>query len=346
MAVRYTIEREEHPDGSVTVTEKTETVSIKRKTYRQDWMAYNAAQTHEKDHFQVLLRDLCSDLTRPPQQGPGRTPLPVSDIVFASVFKVYSTVSARRFGSDLRAAKKNGLIGKMPHYNSIYHYMDNPGLTVILNDLIEKSSLPLKAVESDFAVDSSGFSTSKFERWFDHKHGSERFKRNWVKVHIMCGVKTNIVTAAEIRGKDTHDAVVMPELLDATEKNFDMAEVSGDKGYLSAKNVKAVAKTGATPFIALKTNSKPQLSGEWNDMYYYFNWKREEFLDHYHKRSNVETTFSMIKRKFGDSLRSKTQRAMVNEALAKILCHNIVVLIHEMYELGISPVFPQSAGPQ
>ena len=62
-------------------------------------------------------------------------------------------------------------------------------------------------------------------------------------------------------------------------------------------------------------------------------------LEHYHKRSNVESTFSMIKRKFGDSLRSKTDVAMVNEALAKVLCHNIVVLIHEMYELGIDPIF-------
>lgn len=74
-------------------------------------------------------------------------------------------------------------------------------------------------------------------------------------------------------------------------------------------------------------------------MYYYFMFKREEFLTHYHKRSNVESTFSMMKRKFGDSLRSKTDVAMVNEALCKILCHNIVVLIHEMFELGIDPVF-------
>ena len=31
--------------------------------------------------------------------------------------------------------------------------------------------------------------------------------------------------------------------------------------------------------------------------------------------------------------------AMVNETLCKVLCHNLVVLIHEMYELGIDPVF-------
>ena len=30
---------------------------------------------------------------------------------------------------------------------------------------------------------------------------------------------------------------------------------------------------------------------------------------------------------------------MKNEALATILCHNIVCLIHEMYELGIEPTF-------
>ena len=54
----------------------------------------------------------------------------------------------------------------------------------------------------------------------------------------------------------------------------------------------------------------------------------------YHKRSNVESTFSMMKRKFGDSLRSRTDVAMINETLCKVLCHNLVVLIHEMYELG------------
>ena len=67
--------------------------------------------------------------------------------------------------------------------------------------------------------------------------------------------------------------------------------------------------------------------------------RRDEFLQHYHKRSNIESTFSMIKRKFRDSLRSKTETAMVNETLCKVLCHNLVVLIHEMHELGIDPMF-------
>lgn len=62
-------------------------------------------------------------------------------------------------------------------------------------------------------------------------------------------------------------------------------------------------------------------------------------MAHYHKRSNVESTFSMIKAKFRDHVRSKTDVAMTNEVLCKILCHNICCLIQAMYELGIEPTF-------
>jgi len=47
----------------------------------------------------------------------------------------------------------------------------------------------------------------------------------------------------------------------------------------------------------------------------------------------------MMKRKFGDSFRSKTDVAMINGTFCKILCQDLVVLIHETHELGIDPVF-------
>lgn len=64
-----------------------------------------------------------------------------------------------------------------------------------------------------------------------------------------------------------------------------------------------------------------------------------DFLKHYHKRSNVESTFSAVKRKFGDSVKSKSDVAMVNEVLCKFLAHNLCCLIQEQHELGIEPVF-------
>ncbi len=62
-------------------------------------------------------------------------------------------------------------------------------------------------------------------------------------------------------------------------------------------------------------------------------------VSHYHKRSNVESTMWMIKSKFSEHIRSKTDMACVNELLCKVLCHNICVVIQFMYELGIEPAF-------
>jgi len=141
-AATYVMERNQNPDGTSTVTE-TLTVE-KRPTYPQNWSAYNAAQTHEQDKFQTLLADLCSGLMTPPAKT-GRPRLPLSDAVFNAVFKVYSTVSQRRFMSDLREAQRRGLISKVPHFNSISNYLENPELMPILRELIHQSALPLKA---------------------------------------------------------------------------------------------------------------------------------------------------------------------------------------------------------
>jgi hypothetical protein len=162
-AVEFAIRRKEHRNGSTTVTQTvTITETVKKPTYPQDWPAYNAALTHEKEKFLSLLYDLCQgihDETLPPK---GRPRLRLADALFAACFKVYSTFSGRRFMTDLRETQGKGLIAKVAHFNTIFNYLENPSLTPILRTLITESSLPLKVVESDFAVDSSGFTTSRF----------------------------------------------------------------------------------------------------------------------------------------------------------------------------------------
>jgi transposase len=91
------------------------------------------------------------------------------------------------------------------------------------------------------------------------------------------------------------------------------------------------------PYIPFRkgTTGKAKNALTWKKMYHYFEFKNEEFLEHYHKRSNAETTFHIIKSKFGEAVRSKTEVAQVNKVLLKVLCHSICVVIQEMFELGI-----------
>jgi hypothetical protein len=79
-----------------------------RPTYKQEWPAYNAAQIIEKEMFQELLADLCHSIPWKPRGGRGRPQVPVPDAIFSAVFKVYSTISGRRFTTDMEAAKEAG----------------------------------------------------------------------------------------------------------------------------------------------------------------------------------------------------------------------------------------------
>lgn len=331
-AVEYVVRREESPDGTVTETRAV------RVTYRQDWPAYNKAQTTEKEAFCKLLRDLVSTVPNPTPKKTGRPRLPLSDMLFAAGFKVYSTVSGRRFQTDIRDAAAKGFIEKAPHYNSIFNVIESEEVTPILHQLLETTSLPLREVEQDFAADSTGFGTSTHFRYYSVRYKGERAEKAWVKTHAMVGVKTNVITAVVIAHRDAADVRQFPALLEATAKNFKVREVSADKAYLSKSHLELVASKGAEAFIPMKAGTKPdKKSPAWNKLYHLFAYRQEEFAAHYHKRSNVEATFSAVKRVFGDSVRSKTPVAQVNEVLLKLICHNIRVLIHEMHELGVEP---------
>lgn len=344
-AVEYVIEREQGADGQTIVTE---TVKVTRKTYTQNWPAYNAAQTQEKSKLQALLYELCRALPEPEQRR-GRPRLSLADIIFACTFKIYSTVSGRRCQSDLQEAKRRGFLSRMPSYSSVFRYLEAESLTPYLHELIKLSAAPLKSVETDFAVDSSGFSTGQFMRWFDVKYGKEEDRRMWLKAHVMCGVKTNIITSVEISDGYSNDHGYFKPLMETAAANgFTLKEVSADKAYLSGENLLTTLRHNAIPYIPFKSNSRAQTSYGpkstlWTRMLEFYTDHREEFLTHYHKRSNIETTFHMIKSKFGQRLRSKTLTAQINEALCKVLCHNLCVVIQSQYELGIDVDFSEAA---
>lgn len=319
------------------------TLTIKKKVYSQDWAKYNLNQEQEKPKFMELLQDLCQEVPEPTYNF-GRPKVPIRDLLFASALKVYSQFSLRRFRSDLQTAKEKQLIEQTPSRSSIAEFMQDEAITPILSKLVQISALPLRSVEDAFAVDSSGFRTTKFGEYCKEVHGTKQ-KHEWIKCHIICGVKTNIITAVEV-GFEHHsaDSPQFIPLVNATaDMGFIMNEVSADKAYSSVDNYNAVQQIGGQAYIPFKSNttgysskSKGHRARLWRRMFWYYQLKNEEFLAHYHKRSNVESTFFMLKAKFGDLIRSKTKTAQINELLLKVLCHNIVVVNNEMRGLSLT----------
>jgi transposase len=336
-AVRYARHELEMPDGTTVVTETLQ--MTKKVTYKQNWPAYNAAQCEEKDRVQILLRGLCDGIVEPKQER-GRPRIPLGDAVYCATMKVYTTVSGRRATTDIRACKEDGLVDRAPSYNSLFRYVERPDLTPLFKTLVEEAAAPLKAIETTFAVDGTGFSTNTYSRWYDHKYGEEKKIQRWVKVHAMVGTVTNIITAVEATEGHVHDSPMFAPVVERTHANgFEIREVSADKAYLSHENLATVEKVGGVPYVPFKSNSGSTGSEAWKRMWHLYSLERDTFLRRYHRRSNVESTFSSVKRLFGGSVRSKLLPAQINEVLLKCLCHNLATLVHSIHELGIDPKF-------
>jgi len=93
---------------------------------------------------------------------------------------------------------------------------------------------------------------------------------------------------------------MLPALVTDTAEHFNVEKVSADKAYASRLNFGVIESLGATPFIPFKTTSRGDTdSPTWNRLYHFFQFNKDEFLASYHKRSNIESTFSAMKRNFG-----------------------------------------------
>jgi transposase len=314
----------------------------KRTTYAQpNWSAYHKSQVFEKAQFRYLLYQLCQNIETPAQET-GRPRCAFADLMFAMVYKVYSCFSSRRFMTDLRDAEK--FLTKVPHYNTVINAFGFESMIPALQYLIEMSSLPLAGLEADFAIDSTGISSNRFVQWNTAKHKDPKLQnlRHWVKLHICTGTLTNVVTAVEITDRFGGDSTEFIPLVRKTAQNFAIREMSADAAYSSGANYQAVVDHGGMPYIAMKSNTNPthgHASQVYKNMYHFYSLNQEKFVSHYGKRGNVETTFSMIKAKFGSAVRSKTEVSQINEVLCKVLAHNICVLITSIHELGLKPKF-------
>lgn len=303
------------------------------------WTKYNKSQTREKTLFLTLLKDLCNTLENKKQ----------ADMIFCLAIKAYAQKSGRRVIGELELCRRSGYIDKIPHFNSLYNYLRNKDMTILLQELIKLSSLPLKAIEKKFACDSTGFGMSVLDdRWSRVRQSYSKHHR-YLKAHISFGVLTNIVTSCRITEGTQNDSPMLPEMVDETAENFSLEEWSADKAYLSKSNLQEIDKHGCLPFIPFKSNTRSRRrkgSAVWTEMYQFFKENNELFMKKYHLRSNAESGMMMIKARFGDLTNMRSGLGSKNDVLCKILCHNLCVLCQEIFLLGIDFNFAQVSKDQ
>ena len=168
------------------------------------------------------------------------------------------------------------------------------------------------------AVDSTGF-----DRRHASKHYVKRAKMTLSSMKTTYAVDTDTlmflgVHATVIR---KHDTQILPSLIDKVAEEFPVKVVCADKGYDSKEIRDRLRKAGARPLI--KHREFTSLDKAHNSRI-----KPED----YNQRLMTETNNSSTKRKYGDTLTTKTYWRQVRETLIKAITHNIdryITLFHK-----------------
>lgn len=339
--------KKQHVEAQERLTSYTPKPFGEKRTYPQpNWSLYEKACSQEKLMFFRILKDAMNYLNIGYEyKGNGRPGVDYADIVKAMCIKSYHNYSSWRAESELKIAQAMGVIDEIPRRSTLLKYMQDPKVTSILHQLYKTIAQPLATIELYFAADATGISNKYGNtRWMKIRHTPEEEtrRREFSKLHIISGCKTNIIAAVRVTKGHAHESPYFKPLLDDTAKIFTVKEVMADAGYLSRDNVKAVSKLEATPFIWGKKGVRITTTGKgtaWNSMLYFWHEEQMFFAQHYHQRSNVESTFSALKRKFGDFCRCKKAGSQENEILAKIVCFNASVLSEALLSYDLNTGF-------
>ena len=309
----------------------------------RDYNVINAAQQWERRIFFKILDAAIMFMSIPDgYKGTGRPSIPLQEKLKICCIKQYNMRGARRSVYDVETARNNGylFVPKISnnYFNRINDYMKDEELTPYLQQLIHVLSEPYAGLEKNFAVDGSGMKTSYGKYSYRYIRKDKKEKRKYIGLHLITGGNSKIVPYAIVSKGYKHDNNFFKPLVRETLKLFEIKEIYGDSAFFDDSNQKFCHAHGIKEYIKPKKNTILHKFGKeiWNNSI--DRYMKDLHLGEnrrYTLRNNVESCFFMVKSVFLDFLRHKTFSGRVNEALTRVACHNIRVLVYGYFKKEI-----------
>ena len=214
-------------------------------------------------------------------------------------------------------------ISRLPHYTTIHKFFKRFSTTkmeMILGQTVKMFGIS----ESTIAVDSTGFSSNTASRYFmmiKYRQSKGVWKNSYMKQTISVDTNKQVVIADLPTNEHNSDFPYFIPVLNRTKRKVKIATVLADHGYDSEVNNRFVRyglKAENLIRVRLGTKCKKRRGRLRKKLVENFDWER------YSKRNIVESVFSVIKRKYGDTLYSRSLRLRKKEL--KVLC--IIYNVH------------------
>lgn len=319
------------------------------QNHKRNWTNYNDFKTHAQPHAPGLLEGIIQQTALPPRpSGPGR---PVTEeqerhLLYYTALRTLLKDSSRDAIGHIPWLQKNPVQPPLPHFNTLTDFLRRPRTTILIQAALEESTRPMWDLERVFACDASGIGIPYAPRWNQIRSLTKGTRKDYVKLHMACGVSSNLVVAAHVTNGRRNDSPIFPLLAQQVGRHFLVEEISADNAYCSRENCRIVDDLGGVPYFWPKKEFSPRSLGvvAWRRMIKLFQEYPSEFRASYHQRSNSETVFAVLKALFGGSVLAKSPVARFNEVLLKVLCYNVVVLVRSAMEMGVDLSMVESAG--
>lgn len=317
---------------------------MKKKRYLRDESLYNMIQENEILTFlEYLPLVVCHVIKNENSKSRrGRPPKNLFDILVCLSIKQYFDLSLRRSMGLIRMLTSFMKVPiDIPCFKTLDNYLNKKYITEYLQEIVKALANPYGVIERYFATDATGISTSTSSSWYDIKINKISRKKDHIMVHISVGTQSNVVTNVDVCVKNGGDNKIFREHVKDVGERFNVEEWSGDSAYLARENCTAVSAIGALPYFKLKSNTITTSKGSraWHDMVRRFRDDPDSANKCYHRRSNVESTNSAKKRKFNKAVRSKNDRAKINEEMLGWSSYNFSLLSRLEHEFRVYPDF-------
>jgi len=210
-------------------------------------------------------------------------------------------------------------LNKLPEYTTLIKFAKRVP-SIIFEKIMVAFSKYIKQPEK-VAIDGTGISLDNASPHYCKKIGKKYHKRPFLKLSVIIEIKHYLILQFKVRKKARHDLIDAYPMVKKLAKLYTPEAFYGDRGYDSEKLFKLVfEELGAYPLILQKRLDVPKHRRKGR-----YRKQTVDVFDYgeYLQRNKVETAFSILKRKFGFSIRSREVKLQKVEAMSRIIAYNI-----------------------